>query len=165
MTDQPLREADVDHDPLKQFSNWFDQAREAGLSQPEAMALATADTSGMPSVRMVLCKGYDERGFVFFTHYDSHKGADLHANPQAALLFYWEIFGRQVRIEGRVQPVTREETEAIPASSVDRVVEFGLLLVDAIDAYLVSRPAPEGAASGGDKAAEGAAEGHRATPA
>jgi pyridoxamine 5'-phosphate oxidase len=112
MSDQPLREADVNRDPLRQFAAWFEEARDAGVSQPEAMALATADASGAPSVRMVLCKGYDERGFVFFTNYDSRKGTELHANPRAALLFHWEAFGRQVRIEGGVQPVTPQETEA-----------------------------------------------------
>jgi pyridoxamine 5'-phosphate oxidase len=109
---QPLRESDVAADPLTQFADWFAQARDAGLSQPEAMALATAGAGGAPSVRMVLMKGYDERGFVFFTNYDSRKGAELRANPQAALLFHWQAFGRQVRIEGTVERVAREETEA-----------------------------------------------------
>ena len=109
---QALREEDVDPDPFRQFATWFEEATQAGTSQPEAMALATAAADGAPSVRMVLCKGYGERGFVFFTNYDSRKGLELQANPQAALLFHWPSFGRQVRIEGPVQPVTREETEA-----------------------------------------------------
>jgi len=109
---QPLNEADLDSDPLKQFADWFAQARNAEISQPEAMALATADAAGAPSVRMVLMKGFDERGFVFFTNHDSRKGADLHSNPRAALLFHWMPFGRQVRIEGTVAPITRDETAA-----------------------------------------------------
>lgn len=109
---RPLSEAELDADPLKQFADWFAQAEKAGISQPEAMALATADIGGAPSVRMVLMKGFDERGFVFFTNYDSRKGSDLQANPRAALLFHWVPFGRQVRIEGGVAPVTDAETSA-----------------------------------------------------
>ena len=114
MTDpsQPLRERDVDPDPVAQFAKWFDQAASAGVSQPEAVALATATTDGAPSVRMVLVKRADHHGFVFFTNYESRKGGELAANPRAALLFHWEPFGRQVRIEGPVVRTTREESEA-----------------------------------------------------
>ena len=114
MTDpsQPLREQDVDPDPVAQFAKWFDQAASAGVSQPEAVALATATTDGAPSVRMVLVKRADHDGFVFFTNYESRKGGELAANPRAALLFHWEPFGRQVRIEGPVVRTTREESEA-----------------------------------------------------
>ena len=118
MTDpsQPLREEDVDADPVRQFTSWFEQARSAGISQPEAAALATASTDGTPSVRMVLVKQANESGFVFFTNYESRKGGELTTNPHAALLFHWEPFGRQVRIEGRVARTEREESEAYARS-------------------------------------------------
>ena len=109
---QPLREVDVDPDPVRQFTAWFEQAKSAGISQPEAAALATASADGAPSVRMVLIKQAGDDGFVFFTNYDSRKGSELSANPRAALLFHWEPFGRQVRLEGRVERTTREESEA-----------------------------------------------------
>ena len=114
MTDpsQPLREEDVDGDPVRQFAAWFAAAQSAGVSQPEAAALATATVDGAPSVRMVLVKQADDDGFVFFTNYESRKGGELAANPRAALLFHWEPFGRQVRIEGPVQRTTREQSEA-----------------------------------------------------
>jgi pyridoxamine 5'-phosphate oxidase len=102
--DQPLREPDADADPLVQFDRWFADAAAAGIRMPEAMAVATADADGVPSARMVLMKGRDERGVVFFTNYASRKGFELADNPHAALLFYWDVLGRQVRIEG---PVTR----------------------------------------------------------
>lgn len=98
---------DLDPDPLRQFELWFAAARDAGLPAPEAMALATATPEGAPSVRMVLLKGADERGFAFHTNYDSRKGRELTENPSAALLFHWQPLGRQVRIEG---PVERLET-------------------------------------------------------
>ena len=104
----PLDERDLLPDPLAQFAAWFDEA--PGVR--EAMALATADSSGAPSVRMVLLKGFDERGFVFHTNYASRKGRELEANPQAALLFYWRELGRQVRIEGTVERTSREDSEA-----------------------------------------------------
>lgn len=109
---QPLREQDVDPDPVRQFNVWFDEAKDAGVSQPEAVALATATGDGTPSVRMVLIKRADHDGFVFFTNYESRKGGELLANPRAALLFHWEPFGRQVRIEGAVERTTRSESEA-----------------------------------------------------
>jgi len=109
---QPLREQDVDPDPFRQFTAWFDEAASAGVSQPEAAAVATASTDGAPSVRMVLVKQAGPNGFVFFTNYESRKGGELTANPRAALLFHWEPFGRQVRIEGSVARTTREESEA-----------------------------------------------------
>ena len=114
MTDpsQPLREEHVDGDPVRQFAAWFAAAQSAGVSQPEAAALATATVDGAPSVRMVLVKQADDDGFVFFTNYESRKGGELAANPRAALLFHWEPFGRQVRIEGPVQRTTREQSEA-----------------------------------------------------
>jgi pyridoxamine 5'-phosphate oxidase len=111
-----LAEADLDPDPLRQFEAWFDAAREAGVRAPEAMALATATPEGAPSARMVLLKAADERGFVFFTSYESRKGRDLEANARAALLFYWEPLGRQVRVEGTVERVSVEESDAYFAS-------------------------------------------------
>jgi pyridoxamine 5'-phosphate oxidase len=107
-----LREQDVDADPLTQFAAWFEEARAAGIEHPEEVAVASATPVGMPSVRMVLCKGYDSDGFVFFTNYDSRKGVELVANPRAALLFYWGLLGRQVRIEGGVRRASRERTAA-----------------------------------------------------
>jgi pyridoxamine 5'-phosphate oxidase len=109
---QPLREEDVDPDPVRQFEVWFAAAQGAGMSQPEAAALATATADGAPSVRMVLVKQADDDGFVFFTNYESRKGGELAANPRAALLFHWEPFGRQVRIEGSIERTTREQSEA-----------------------------------------------------
>jgi pyridoxamine 5'-phosphate oxidase len=107
---QELREQDLDSDPLYQFAAWFKDAQSAGGRAPEAVALATASAAGAPSLRMVLLKGFDERGFVFFSNYESRKGRELQANPVAAMLFHWEVLGRQVRIEGAVQRTSREET-------------------------------------------------------
>jgi pyridoxamine 5'-phosphate oxidase len=106
-----LREQDVDPDPLLQVRAWLEEAREAGVFEPEAAALATATLDGAPSARMVLVKGFDERGFRFFTSYESRKGSELEANPRAALLFHWKELGRQVRIEGPVERLSREESE------------------------------------------------------
>jgi pyridoxamine 5'-phosphate oxidase len=110
MLEAPLHEADADPDPLVQFRRWFDQAQSADRHEANAMAVATANPDGSPSVRMVLLKGVDERGFVFFTGYGSRKGRELEVNPRAALLFHWPSLGRQVRIEGPVERVPREET-------------------------------------------------------
>jgi len=107
---EPLSESDVDDDPLVQFNAWFDEAAPL-VRLPEAMAIATADADGRPSLRMVLCKGFDQRGFVFHTHYDSRKARDLAVNPVAALLFHWDPLGRQVRIEGTVEKVDRDESD------------------------------------------------------
>ena len=93
-------------------SVWFEEARDAGVEVPEAMALATSTPDGRPSARMVLLKGADERGFAFFTNRESRKGGELAANPHAALLFHWRPLGRQVRVEGRVEPISDEESEA-----------------------------------------------------
>ena len=114
MTDfaQPLREEDAEPDPVAQFRVWFAAAAEAGLRMPEAAAVATASNDGAPSVRMVLVKQADERGFVFYTNYESRKAHELAVNPFAALLFYWDPLGRQVRIEGTVERTTAEESAA-----------------------------------------------------
>jgi len=107
-----LRESDVDPDPLKQFRRWYADADGAEIRAPQAMALATATPDGAPSVRMVLLKSADERGFVFFTGYVSRKACELDANPHAALLFHWEPLGRQVRVEGHVERVAEQESDA-----------------------------------------------------
>jgi pyridoxamine 5'-phosphate oxidase len=114
--DRPLREEDVDPDPLAQFAVWFRDAETAGIRLPEAAALATASREGAPAVRMVLVKGFDERGFVFYSNYASRKGQELDANPRAALLFYWDPLGRQVRIEGPVEHVGASESAAYARS-------------------------------------------------
>ena len=107
-----MDERDLDPDPLRQFQAWFAEAGEAGVEVPEAMALATATSDGRPSVRMVLLKRADERGFGFHTNYESRKAEELMANPQAALLFHWRPLGRQVRVEGRVERIPLAESEA-----------------------------------------------------
>ena len=106
-----LDEAHVAADPLTEFHHWFGQAQEAQVPEPNAMTLATATREGIPSARIVLLKGYDERGFVFFTDYRSQKGTELEQNPQAALVFFWPELERQVRITGPVSLVSREESE------------------------------------------------------
>ena len=107
-----LMEIDVDPDPVRQFAAWFKKAAAAGVRAPEAAALATASPGGAPSVRIVLVKRFDERGFVFYSNYQSRKGAELAANPHAALMFHWDVLGRQVRIEGEVERTSREESAA-----------------------------------------------------
>jgi pyridoxamine 5'-phosphate oxidase len=99
-------------DPLTLFQSWLEEARAAMGYDADAMAVATATPDGAPSARMVLLKGVDERGLVFFTNYSSRKGAELEQNPRAALLFHWQPLGRQVRVEGPVTRVDRAESEA-----------------------------------------------------
>ena len=103
-------------DPIALFDAWFAEARGSEPNDPEAMALATADADGRPSVRMVLLKGHDDRGFVFYTNLDSRKGGELAANPEASLLFHWKSLRRQVRISGPVEPVNEAEADAYFAS-------------------------------------------------
>ena len=107
-----LDKADVDHDPVVQFHVWFENAIDADLHEPNAMILATATGEGKPSARTVLLKGYDERGFVFYTNYEGRKAGELEANPMCALLFYWGELERQVRIEGRARRLSSEESDA-----------------------------------------------------
>jgi pyridoxamine 5'-phosphate oxidase len=107
---RPLLESDLRPDPLEQFGVWLEEAR-GSIREPEAMALATAAPDAAPSVRIVLLKGFDERGFVFNTSYLGRKARDLDANPRAALLFYWDALGRQVRIEGPAERCSAEESE------------------------------------------------------
>ena len=99
-------------DPHALFEEWYTEAQQAEPGLPEAVALATADAAGAPSLRMVLLKGHDARGFVFYTNSRSRKGEELAANAQAALLFYWKSLRRQVRVEGAVEPVTDAEADA-----------------------------------------------------
>jgi pyridoxamine 5'-phosphate oxidase len=108
--------ADLDPDPIRQFERWFNEAEAAGLLDVNAMTLATASPDGVPSARVVLLKGLDERGFTFFSNYDSAKGRDLAANPVAALTFYWAALERQVRITGDVTRTNREESASYFAS-------------------------------------------------
>jgi pyridoxamine 5'-phosphate oxidase len=111
-----LVEADVVPDPVVQFRAWFRDALAADLHEPNAMTLATTTPDGGPSARTVLLKGYDERGFVFYTNYEGRKARELEANPLCALLFYWGELERQVRIEGRASRLSGEESDAYFAS-------------------------------------------------
>ncbi|MBT3788351.1 MAG: pyridoxamine 5'-phosphate oxidase [Alphaproteobacteria bacterium] len=103
-------------DPFETFSQWLEEATRKEPDNPTAVALATADASGAPSVRMVLLKGFDERGFVFYTNTESRKGREVAENPRAALCFHWKTLARQVRVEGAVSPVSDEEADAYYAS-------------------------------------------------
>ena len=107
-----LREQDLDADPMRQFERWMGDAAGAGYREPTPMTVATVDPEGAPSARMVLLRGFDERGFVFYTNYRSAKGRDLDADPRAALVLYWDRMERQVRVTGAVERVSREESEA-----------------------------------------------------
>ena len=107
-----LNEADLKADPISQFHVWFEEATHSGIPEPGAMTLATATPEGRPSARIVLLRGYDERGFTYFTSYDSRKGRELHSNPHAALVFHWHELERQVRIEGQALRVSAEESDA-----------------------------------------------------
>ena len=102
----------VDADPIRQFAMWFEDARNGGLMEPNAMSLSTVTEDGGVSSRMVLMKGFDERGFTFFTNYESRKGRELAAGGRAALLFWWDRLHRQVRIEGAVTRVDESESDA-----------------------------------------------------
>ena len=107
-----LDEHEIDRDPFQQFTIWYDEAVAADLPEPESMTLSTATRDGRPSARIVLLRGYDETGFCFFTNYSSQKGQELAANPYAALTFHWVELERQVRIAGRVEKLTAEESDA-----------------------------------------------------
>ncbi|WP_259070637.1 pyridoxamine 5'-phosphate oxidase [Mucilaginibacter sp. X4EP1] len=106
-----LTEASTKSDPIKQFEKWFNEAQEAQVPELNAMTLATATPDGRPSARIVLLKGYHEGGFVFFTNYLSRKGKEINKNPNGALTFFWPSVERQIRIEGTLEKVTREESE------------------------------------------------------
>lgn len=105
-----LHKQDLDHNPFRQFENWFQAAAEVGLHEPNAMSLATVSEQGIPSLRTVLLKVWDENGFVFFTNHSSRKAQDIAANPNVALLFYWAPLNRQIRIEGKAQKITTMES-------------------------------------------------------
>ncbi len=107
-----LTEAELRSDPVEQFLAWLHEAEEAGLPEPNAMTLATASSGGMPSARIVLLRGCDQRGFVFYTNYESRKGRELSANPHVSLVFYWPQLERQVRVEGTAVRVAAEESDA-----------------------------------------------------
>lgn len=111
-----LLESDAAPDPIDQFRRWFEEALSADLHEPNAMTIATATRDGRPSARVVLLKGFNERGFVFHTNYEGRKGQELEANPNCALTFYWGELERQVRIEGRATRVPDEESDAYFAS-------------------------------------------------
>ena len=107
-----LHESDLDPDPMAQFDRWFDEVLAASLREPSAMTLATAGADAVPSARTVLLKGYDERGFLFFTNHESRKAEELSQNPHAALVFYWNPLDRQVCVRGTVARLTKGESEA-----------------------------------------------------
>jgi len=109
---ESLSKSDLDPDPIAQFRVWLDDARDAGIRLPEAVALATVDAGGRPSVRHVLLRGLDERGFVFYTNYESRKGRELEGNTRAGMAFYWRELDRQVCVTGTVERTSREESEA-----------------------------------------------------
>ena len=109
---ESLTERDVDAEPIRQFEKWFGQAMRVGMIEPNAMTLATSTRDGNPSARMVLLKGVDASGFVFFTDYRSRKGAELDVNPRVSLCFWWDSLQRQVRVAGLAARATREESEA-----------------------------------------------------
>ena len=106
-----LVESAAKQSPFDQFEIWLHEAIELPVAEPTAMTLATADTQGKPHARIVLLKGFDVQGFVFYTNYESHKGAELAQNPQASLLFFWQALERQVRIEGTVEKVSNKESD------------------------------------------------------
>jgi pyridoxamine 5'-phosphate oxidase len=110
-TRSSLHEEDLDPDPIVQFQRWFDDASRGGVVESNAAALATATPDGHPSARMVLLRGIDHRGFAFFTNYGSRKAREIEANPRAAMVFFWHELERQVRIEGRVERVSGEESD------------------------------------------------------
>lgn len=107
-----LEEAKVGSDPIAMFAAWMSAAIDAGIDEPNGMALATASAEGMPAVRIVLLRGFDERGFVFYSNYESAKGQDLAANPRAAATFWFQPLERQIRISGRVEKVAREQSDS-----------------------------------------------------
>lgn len=111
-SDRGLRRADLKADPIQQFGDWFKTATDVGVHEPNAMTLATASATGTPLQRTVLLKGYDEKGFVFFSNYQSRKAADIDANPQVCLLFPWLTLERQIIIQGHVEKTTVEESTA-----------------------------------------------------
>jgi len=121
LTGGDFTEAD---EPIRLFAAWFAEAKRAEPVNPDAMTLATVDAAGLPNARMVLLKGFDERGFVFYTNVDSIKGHEIDVAPKAALTFYWKSLQRQVRARGTVEPVSKEEADAYFASR-SRMAQIG----------------------------------------
>jgi pyridoxamine 5'-phosphate oxidase len=111
-TKNGLLESDVDKDPFRQFSTWFDQATKSGILEPNAMSHASVSPDGQPSIRIVLLKGVDEKGFIFFTNYESRKGKDMVSNPKSSLLFFWGELERQIRIEGVIEKIDKLQSKA-----------------------------------------------------
>ena len=132
-----LNERDAGDNPLLLFDQWFDAAVKSGIEEPNGMALATVDKNGRPSARVLLLKGVDARGFLFFTSYDSRKGVDLSTNPYAAMCFWWGELERQVRIEGTVERISSDESDAY-FSTRPRESQFGAA-VSAQSAPVASR--------------------------
>jgi pyridoxamine 5'-phosphate oxidase len=142
-----MKESEAAEDPIDQFNVWFNEAVESGLELPNAMALATVGRDSKPSVRMVLLKGFDKNGFVFFTNYQSRKGEELQHNPSAALVFWWGELERQIRIEGSVRKISGEESDryfhtrpkgsqlGAWASPQSRIVENQQILQDSFERY------------------------------
>ena len=110
-THSTLNEDDVNPDPLLQFETWLDEAVQRAIPEPYAMTLATASKEGVPNARIILLRGYDEKGLIFYTNYESEKGKELENNPRAALVFFWQEIERQVRIQGRIEKVTEKESD------------------------------------------------------
>ncbi len=108
---QSLSEKDVDRNPFRQFDVWWREAVDSQIDEVNAMTLATANTAGIPSARIVLLKGYDDNGFIFFTNYNSHKSADIKENPNACLVFFWKELERQVRITGGIEQISEKESD------------------------------------------------------
>ncbi|MFA6596328.1 MAG: pyridoxamine 5'-phosphate oxidase [Ignavibacteriaceae bacterium] len=106
-----LNETHIRQDPIEQFENWFNDSIHAKIYEPNAMTLATSSGDGLPNARIVLLKGFDKNGFVFYTNYESHKGQELEYNPKVALLFFWKELARQVRIKGKVEKISRKESD------------------------------------------------------
>ena len=113
---QSLLEADVTANPFEQFTKWWNEAMNSQIEEPNAMTLATATKNGLPSARIVLLKGFNNKGFVFYTNYQSHKGKEMLENPNAALVFFWKELERQVRIEGAVEKISTKDSDAYFAS-------------------------------------------------
>ncbi|SDM59601.1 pyridoxamine 5'-phosphate oxidase [Daejeonella rubra] len=135
---EKLSEKDVAKDPIKQFGHWLKEAMEAGVYEPNAMTLATTSIDRKPSARIVLLKGYEERGFMFFTNYLSAKGKEMAKNPVVALVFHWAELGRQVRIEGTVEKLTKEESDRYfhsrpKSSQIGAIVSPQSQVIDGMD--------------------------------
>lgn len=111
-SETPLNEEDASSNPFRQFESWFAEVLKSGISEPNAMTLATCSPGGSPSARIVLLKELDSEGFVFYTNYESRKGREIQSNPQAALVFFWKELERQVRVEGRIIRISEQESDS-----------------------------------------------------